>query len=167
MQDTSVGLATTFEECSAIGRISYQVNHDLHWYRTINPAVTPADLQKRMSTIASNAMSRHHGLVVVARVEERIVGYILAWEQAKGGPQDPYERPNVKTKLPGRNMLNWQSLCDEIDNVCDRVEAERGPLLCELSTLQKSAYMILRCALHPAFQMSTRSLFCRDIKDKE
>ncbi|KAJ9121312.1 hypothetical protein QFC24_004648 [Naganishia onofrii] len=82
-----------------------------------------------MSTIASNVVSRHHGLVVVARVEERIVGYIVAWEQAKGGTQDPYERPNVKTKLPGRNVLNWQSLCDEIDNVCDRVEAERGPLL--------------------------------------
>jgi GNAT superfamily N-acetyltransferase len=64
----------------------------------------------------------------------------------KGGPQDPYERQNVKTKLPGRNMLNWQSLCDEIDNVCDRVEAERGPLLCEcVNTPEVCLYDIEVC----------------------
>lgn len=84
-----------------------------------------------MSAVAANVWRRHHGLAVVARLQERIVGYILAWEQAQGGAVDPYEQSNVKTELPGRNVLKWQSLCEEIDNVCEHVEAERGPLLCE------------------------------------
>ncbi|KAJ9094722.1 hypothetical protein QFC21_005880 [Naganishia friedmannii] len=144
MQEVRVGLATTVEDCLAVGEISYHVNDDLHWYHAINAAVNPLDLQERMSAIASNVLHRHHGLVVVARAQERIIGYILAWEQAQGGPEDPYEQPNVKTEIPGRNMTNWQSLCDEIDSVCDRVDAERGSLLCKLSIMQTFPLIVLK-----------------------
>lgn len=121
-------------ECAAVGQIYQQACTQLRWHNHVNADVKPEAMQNYHSCLANFVRKQHHGIVVLAELDGKAVGYLMAWEE-KTGNADPYRHKSVKADLPGRHMPIWWSLVQQIDKVCADVQEKEGPFLCECDRL--------------------------------
>jgi hypothetical protein len=117
-------------ECSVVGDIYQKACTQLRWHRHVNADVKPEVMKKDHCRLANVIRQQYHGIVVVAELDGKPVGYLMAWEE-KPGSADPYRHKSVKADLPGRRMPIWWSLFEQIDKVCADVQEKEGPFLCK------------------------------------
>lgn len=127
------------EECTVVGDIYQQACSQLKWHKHVNVDVKPEVMKKNISRLANVVRKQYHGIVILAELDDKVVGYLMAWEEGPGSA-DPYRHKSVKSDLPGRRMPIWWSLYQQIDKVFADVQEKNGPFLCG-----SSAFVV--CAL--------------------
>lgn len=130
--DIKIRPALNPKECAVVGDIYQQACSHLRWHRHVNSDVDPETMKKSISRLANVIRKTYHGIVVLAELNGKIVGYLLAWEEKPGNP-DPYRHKSVNPNIPGRRMTIWWSLHNQIDKVCNQVQDNEGPFLCKFS----------------------------------
>ncbi|GHJ90093.1 hypothetical protein NliqN6_6495 [Naganishia liquefaciens] len=120
--------AKTSQECIAVGEIFHQACNKLKWHGLVYSQVDPEDKKRYVTQLARIIRKTHHGVVILAELEGKIVGYLLAWE-INANRADPYRHKMLIGKPPGKDASVWQDLSSQVDNVCNQLQEKLGPLL--------------------------------------
>jgi hypothetical protein len=123
--------ARNSHECAAVGEIFTQACSKLHWHRLVYSKVNPEEMKRYVTQLARIVRKTYHGIVVLAELEGKIVGYLMAWEVRSDCP-DPYDHQSMVSKPIGKHKSLWQKLQSQIDNACDHVQKEVGSFLCKV-----------------------------------
>jgi hypothetical protein len=122
--------AKTPHDCDVVGEIYYQACRTLDWNRLVYSDVAPEDMKRHISQLARIVLKTYHGIVILAELEGKIVGYLIAWEIRPDCP-DPYDHQAMVGKPVGKDICMWQNLSSQIDRVWEHVQERSGPFLCK------------------------------------
>lgn len=127
--------AKNAQECAAVGEIFIQACSKLDWNRLVYSKVSPEEMKRYVTQLARIVRKTYHGTVILAELEGKIVGYLLAWEMRPDIP-DPYDHQSLLAKPAGKHTSHWKNLYSQVNEACDYVQVKLGPILCKTLSSQ-------------------------------